>query len=326
MFDKLRTRLLHVMRVPHDPQPPTGAPGSVRVFRAGKNLYKLRLLRWGLAQAGAIAGIVFSLGFLTRVEREVDTARREIKPSVAAAPAPATSPAEPAPVPAPATASPTPEVQPGKASPKKAEGRLSPAAKQRARSSLARLVERWPPWIFPVLALLEWIGIALYIVQIPITYALVRLDYELRWYIVTDRSLRIRTGLTTVQESTMSFANVQQVVVTQGPLQRALGISDVRVQSAGGGGGESHDEKGGDSLHTGVFHGVENAHEVRDLILERLRRFRETGLGDPDEPAPVLDGDAVAPPPSSSTSASSPALAAAQELLREAQALRAALS
>ena len=79
----------------------------------------------------------------------------------------------------------------------------------------------------------EGIGVILYLIQIPITYAMARLDYELRWYIVTDRSLRIRAGLWSLQESTMSFANLQQVEVRQGPLQRLLGIADVRVQSAG---------------------------------------------------------------------------------------------
>jgi hypothetical protein len=28
---------------------------------------------------------------------------------------------------------------------------------------------------------------------------------------------------------------------------------------------------------------VDNAYDIRDLILERLRQWRESGLGDPDE-------------------------------------------
>ena len=55
-------------------------------------------------------------------------------------------------------------------------------------------------------------------------------------------------------------------------------------------------------MHTGFFHGVDNAEEIRDLILNRLRRFRETGLGDPDEARPVPPVGAPGP---------SPALAAA---------------
>jgi membrane protein YdbS with pleckstrin-like domain len=150
-----------------------------------------------------------------------------------------------------------------------------------------------------------------------VTFAAVRLEFELHWYIVTDRSLRIRTGLLRLQESTMSFANLQQVEVKQGPLQRLLGLADLRVQSAGG--SDRPEQPGVESLHTGIFHSVENATEIRDLILERLRKFRETGLGDPDDHghhAPVTVGAAMP---------HSDALAAAREVLAETRALRQAL-
>ena len=117
----------------------------------------------------------------------------------------------------------------------------------------------------------------------------------------------------------MSFANLQQVEIMQGPIQRLLGIADLRVQSAGGGGGVTKCHEHHDSLHTGVFHGVDNAQEIRDLILDRLRHFRETGLGDPDDhPASAPEAPAVATNPSGGGDA----LAAAQELLAEARELR----
>ena len=138
-----------------------------------------------------------------------------------------------------------------------------------------------------------------------------RLDYELRWYVVTDRSLRIRSGLWKVEELTMSFVNLQQVTVSQGPLQRLLGLADLRVQSAGGGGANESHSGHDNALHTGVFRGVENAVEIRDLVLNRLRHFRESGLGDPDEfqrgPDSTHNPDAVA---------------AARELLAETRRLR----
>jgi membrane protein YdbS with pleckstrin-like domain len=314
MFDLLRTHVLRLLRVPHDPEPPAGAPGSVRVFRAGKNFYKVRLLRWTLGEVGALAGIFASLVFLEKMQSAVEMARYETRPGAAMPEAKATREDS---VPQPAL--PTDAVVPQTSSTPKAKAKSTAAAKQRTRP-LARVAERWPPWVFPLLTLLELMGVALYIVQIPFTYAMVRLDYELRWYIVTDRSLRIRSGLARVQESTMSFANVQQVVVTQGPLQRLLGIANVRVQSAGGG-GNAEELKGGDSLHTGVFHGVDNAHEIRDLILARLRQFRMTGLGDPDE-APARH-ESVG---SEDTAGPQQSLAAAHELLREVRALRGVVS
>ena len=48
------------------------------------------------------------------------------------------------------------------------------------------------------------------------SFAVLRLDYEKRWYIVTDRSLRIREGVLNVREMTVMFANIQNVSVMQG--------------------------------------------------------------------------------------------------------------
>jgi membrane protein YdbS with pleckstrin-like domain len=72
---------------------------------------------------------------------------------------------------------------------------------------------------------------------------LVRLDFEKRWYLVTDRSLRVREGIFNVREMTITFANIQNVAISQGPIQRAIGIADLRVDTAGDGAtrnGKSH--------------------------------------------------------------------------------------
>ena len=119
-----------------------------------------------------------------------------------------------------------------------------------------------------------------------------------------------------MRESTLTFANIQQISVGQGPLQRLLGIYDLEVTTAGGGsGGGHHGQLGaqGESMHRGFFHGIDNAPEVRELMLERLRHLRDTGLGDPDE-AHHEEPSA----PQSSTAL----LDAARELLQETRALR----
>jgi membrane protein YdbS with pleckstrin-like domain len=165
----------------------------------------------------------------------------------------------------------------------------------------------------------EMVGVAAYLAQMPFSLAAARLNFEMRWYIVTDRSLRVREGVFGVREMTLTFANVQNIAIRQGPLQRLLGIADVVVQTAGGGGASSHHghERGdrGGSMHTGTLRAVDNAEQVRDLILDRLRRLRDAGLGDPDDrqtqglPAePVHSADALR--------------AAARELVETARALR----
>ena len=307
MIDWLRTHVLRLMRVPPDPTPPMGAPGSVRVFRAGRNLYKLRLIGWGFGQLSAVAGIVFSLFLVYEFRQAVDYARSTPPPAPVVAPA------------TPTATTPAPAVDESRVPEgRRAQRAAADAKRARRESSMRRLARSSGGWLLIVIAIAEVGGILFFLVQLPVTFAAVRLGYELHWYIVTDRSLRIRTGLLSLQESTMSFANLQQVEVQQGPLQRLLGLADVRVQSAGGGGDHAGKHGGGDSLHTGVFHGVENANEIRDLILDRLRTFRATGLGDPDEAThhtPTAPGSAAD---------DRDALAAAQELLAEARALRGA--
>lgn len=169
-----------------------------------------------------------------------------------------------------------------------------------------------------ILRLLGWaevVGIAGYVIQLPLSLLPVVLDWEMRWYIVTDRSLRIREGVWKVNELTMTFANVQEVSIHQGPLERLLGIANLRVRTAGGGQAVSDQTKGEEkSGHIGYFRGVDDAPGIRDLILERLRRLRDAGLGDPDQPEDEA--------PEAVTAAPADVLAAAHELLGEARALR----
>ncbi|MFN2508203.1 MAG: PH domain-containing protein [Chthoniobacterales bacterium] len=112
--------------------------------------------------------------------------------------------------------------------------------------------------------------------------ALVRLDFEKRWYLVTDRSLRVREGVMKIREMTITFANIQNISISQGPIQRLLGISDLRVDTAGGG-AQTREKEGNENLHGVRFRGVNNAEEIRHLINARLRELKDSGLGDLEE-------------------------------------------
>jgi len=164
---------------------------------------------------------------------------------------------------------------------------------------------------------IEMLALAFLIGQGIVTYAMVRLDYEMRWYFVTDRSLRIREGVVSIREMTMTFANVQNLSIEQGPIQRLLGISDLRVRTAGGGSGDPRKErfeKEEDSMHVGYLRGVDDPERIRDSILTCLRRLKDSGLGDPDD-TPAVAHEPVPTP-------GKDALTAARDLLDEARALR----
>ena len=356
MYNRYRDLILRWLKVPPEPHPPFGDPASLRVFRAGKNYYRLRMFGWGVTELIAFAGIVFWVFVFVTAEETARFEKQRRGAPVAKPPATLRDSLR-------AITRPGDRVEAAKAGPTakpdqkatlveqadqalvaiKAAGEADLKAQDQAASKPAKKPDRkrtriggWngfiqifvqlalvlPPWAFPIIWGLKIVTLAGFLLQLPLTYAIRRLDFEMRWYVVTDRSLRIRTGVWSVQESTMSFANLQQVEVSQGPLQRLLGLADVKVQSAGG--SDNPHGKPQDDLHTGYFHGVDNAHEIRDLIQDRLRRYRDSGLGDPEEARRAVTGAA---PVSAEAAASIDAdvLAAARELATEARALRVAL-
>ncbi len=340
MFESVSQRVLRLLRVPGEPEPPSGAPGSARVFRAGHNYFRFRLCLWSFKQVLALAGIVFWAVVFIEIERSLSVRRQEGRTPVALGSAKdfreylekvgAAEKSVPpdigsaAPV-APGTATEaTVGSGPGQDPAKSLDGPQKKPRRARIngwtgfKRMLVEMALYLPDGSFLFIWTLKILGFVLYLIQIPVTYALMRLDYEQRWYVVTDRSLRLRTGIWRVREMTMSFANLQQISVSQGPLQRLLGLADVRVQSAGGGSAQpGHPTPGLRSLHTGHFHAVDNAEEIRDLIVERLRRFRESGLGDPDEVSRGAGRGAGRE--------ERPELAAARGVLAEARALRIAI-
>jgi membrane protein YdbS with pleckstrin-like domain len=137
--------------------------------------------------------------------------------------------------------------------------------------------------------------VAALVVPDLVAYVAIHLRYDTTWYVLTDRSLRIRRGIWVMHETTISFENVQNVEVRQGPLQRYFGIADVVVQTAGGGARASKGEAGATTnAHTGILQGLDDAEDVRNLVLDRVRRSRSAGLGD-DHRYPRVAVNTVAP-------------------------------
>ena len=180
-------------------------------------------------------------------------------------------------------------------------------------TSMTRAVDRAIPQAWMFRAPLLIIGIVL--VQRLFALALVRLDFEKRWYLVTDRSLRVREGVVRLREMTITFANIQNISISQGPIQRLLGISDLRVDTAGGG-SQKKEQSGEENLHGVRFRGVNNAEEIRDLINTRLRQLKDSGLGDVDDARPALVANTAA------VSLAGPL----RDILTEAAALREAVA
>ena len=182
---------------------------------------------------------------------------------------------------------------------------------------LTRTFDRRIPDIWMFRAPLLIVGIV--IVQRLFALALLRLDFEKRWYLVTNRSLRVREGVMRLREMTITFANIQNISISQGPVQRLLGIADLRVDTAGGGGAATKEKSGEENMHGVRFRGVNNAAEIRQLINSRLRELKDAGLGDRE--------DATAPPAAIAPHATMAHLTAPlRQMLSEATALRQAVA
>ena len=79
---------------------------------------------------------------------------------------------------------------------------------------------------------------------------------------------RIRRGIWIIHETTITFENVQNVVVQQGPLQRWYGIANVLIETAGGGGSQQQAGQGGIIDRHYLARGCHHIHGQVDRIVE----------------------------------------------------------
>ncbi len=133
------------------------------------------------------------------------------------------------------------------------------------------------PIVGIVLAPLFW-----FIIIVPdiLVYIGIHLRYDTTWYVLSDRTMRIRRGIWIISEVTITYENIQNVFLRQGPIQRYFGIADVIVRTAGGGGAVGGHGQQDLSGHTGVIEGVDNAEAIRELVMAKWRAAQSAGLGD----------------------------------------------
>jgi membrane protein YdbS with pleckstrin-like domain len=165
-------------------------------------------------------------------------------------------------------------------------------------------------FVVDIALLIAWLGItaasfliglwltplALAIMVLPdiVAYVAIHLRYDTTWYVLTQRSLRIRRGIWVIQETTITFENIQNISVESGPLERWFGIANVIVDTAGGSQEKTSHGKRKENFHRGIIEGIDHPDEIRDLIMNRLRQSRSAGLGDEHTAAPAWGTQHVA--------------------------------
>jgi uncharacterized membrane protein YdbT with pleckstrin-like domain len=143
-------------------------------------------------------------------------------------------------------------------------------------------------WLALIIAAPLWgfITAPLWIIVIVVpdilAYIAIHLRYDTTWYVLSDRSMRIRRGIWSIYETTITFENIQNVSISQGPLQRWFGFANLIVSTAGGGGGGA--EAGASASHVGLLEGIDDAESLRERILSKSQRT--AGLGDEEPESP----------------------------------------
>lgn len=144
---------------------------------------------------------------------------------------------------------------------------------------VALLIAKW--WLALLLGV---VFLVIYVSIGVISFVAIHVGYDTTWYVMSDRSMRLRRGAWSIQETTITYENIQNLKIQQGPLQRFFGISDLIVETAGGRGSED----GTRPMNQGIIRGVANAHQLRDQIQSRVRATQSAGLGDEDGSGPRM--------------------------------------
>lgn len=99
-------------------------------------------------------------------------------------------------------------------------------------------------------------------------------------YRVGEREIRIDSGILNRRHRSIPFERIQDADIIQGPLDRLLGIAQVKFETGGSGGRNSEE---------GVLQAItlERAHQIRELIRSRRAGLAESVTGTEFEQPPV---------------------------------------
>jgi len=104
-------------------------------------------------------------------------------------------------------------------------------------------------------------------------------------YLLTESDIVVERGVWWKHKSIVPYNRVTNVDVIQGPLSRRFGLGKISIQTAGfssGGGGSQ-------KVAEAAILGIKNFDEVKDFVMNRVRRLRPVAVEAESEP-PALQG------------------------------------
>jgi len=125
------------------------------------------------------------------------------------------------------------------------------------------------------------------LITAPIVAYWIQAFYERARFTFTGDEIIVEKGVWWRRRDIVPYNRITNVSVIQGPISRMLGLATVRVQTAGFSGAA-----GASSLQVAeaeLFY-VENAEELVDRIMDRVRRLRPVAVEAAPEQAPPAEG------------------------------------
>lgn len=99
-------------------------------------------------------------------------------------------------------------------------------------------------------------------------------------YLLTESDIIIERGVWWKHKSIVPYNRVTNVDVVQGPLSRRFGLGKISIQTAGFSSGGGGSQKAAEA----VILGMKNFDEVKDLVINRVGRFRPVAVEAETEP------------------------------------------
>ncbi len=145
------------------------------------------------------------------------------------------------------------------------------------------------PWYIPILIFTDLISsvITTVIIAPIILFALFWIPkyYGTIEYHPTEDEISWKRGVWFQKTGVVSYNRITNVDITQGPIQRYLGISDIKIQTAG------YSAQSGSSAELKII-GVENPDQIKEFIIDMVRGRKPTSVesyeGEEDTESKIL--------------------------------------
>ena len=139
-------------------------------------------------------------------------------------------------------------------------------------------IEEIPNWTFTILYIVDG--------SIFVLFNVIALLYNITFwksfsYRISDKYIRIQSGVFTKSKTTIPFSRIQNINLAQGVFDRMFGLHTVKIETAGKSAGQ---QQGGPIRPEGYIPGVKDPRKIVEIIDQLVHKYTQTktdsGIGD----------------------------------------------